>query len=143
MAVDALAPGYAPFKDFGITADVGKYISSFEDILKYDFDFILTGHLSFLGNRADVVETRDYVRDVEAAVINAITTKPLPVRFGETFAAMGNAANGYLVFRYVIESVAKECSARVIDKWKHRLAAVDVWADGHCETMLLHIYNTR
>ncbi len=37
-----------------------------------------------------------------------------------------------------MESVRAECSAEIIDKWKDRLSVVDVWADSHCDEMILY-----
>ena len=46
--------------------------------------------------------------------------------------------NANLAYRAAIESVRGECSAEIIDKWKDRLSVVDVWADSHCEEMILY-----
>jgi hypothetical protein len=37
-----------------------------------------------------------------------------------------------------MENVRKDCAAQIIDRWKDRLSVVDVWADSHCETVILH-----
>ena len=135
MAVDTITPGEAPFMDFGATADIGEYLKFFDEVMMYDFDIILSGHVSILGNRADVVEAKEYVFDVRASVLNGMQT--FLERFDKTFAAY-QYANGNLAYRSAIESVRGECSAEIIDKWKDRLSVVDVWADSHCETVILY-----
>ncbi len=136
VAVDSIYPGEAPFMDFGVTADVGEYLKFFDEVLKYDFDIILSGHNFFLGNRQDVVEAKEYVFDVREAVLKRMPT--LLERFGKNFAVMGEDANGNLAYRSAIESIRGECSAELIDKWKDRLSVVDVWADSHCEKWILY-----
>ncbi len=136
MAVDTIVPGEVPFMDFGATADVGEYLKFFDEVLEYDFDLILSGHVSILGNRDDVVETKEYVFDVRDAVLKRMPT--FPERLAKTFEAF-EYKNGNLVYRSVIEQVRGECSAEIIDKWQDRLSVVDVWADSHCERMILHL----
>ena len=64
MAVDTLAPGYVPFMNLDLTSNFHEYLKVFDDILPYDFDVFIGGHLTQLGDRADVELTQRYVRDV-------------------------------------------------------------------------------
>ena len=134
MAVDTITPGEAPFMNFGATADVGEYLKFFDEVMTYDFDIILSGHVSILGNRADVVEAKEYVFDVRDSALNGMRT--FLERFDKTLVDY-EYENANLAYRAAIESVREDCSAEIIDKWKDRLSVVDVWADSHCETMVL------
>ncbi len=135
MAVDTITTGEVPFMNFGATTDVGEYLNMFDELLAYDFDFLLSGHLSILGTRDDVLENQEYAFDVQASVLNGMQT--FQQRFGETLAAM-EFSNANLAYRSVIEQVRGECSAAIIDKWQDRLSVVDVFADSHCETMIVY-----
>lgn len=135
MAVDTITPGEAPFMNFGVTADIGEYLKFFDKVLEYDFDIILSGHVSILGNRADVVEAKEYAFDVRDSVLKGMQT--FPERFDKTFAAF-EYKNANLAYRSAIEQLRGKCSAEIIAKWKDRLSVVDVWADSHCEKMILH-----
>lgn len=135
MSVDTITPGEAPFMGFGATADIGEYLKFFDELLEYDFNIILSGHVSILGNRADVVEAKEYAFDVRASVLNGMKT--FHERFDKTFAAF-EYKNANLAYRSAIEQVRGECSAEIIGKWKDRLSVVDVWADSHCEKMILY-----
>ena len=135
MAVDTITPGEAPFNGFGATADIGEYLKFFDEVMTYDFDFILSGHVSILGTRADVVEAKEYAFDVRDSVLNGMQT--FLERFEQTFVAH-DYENANLAYRVAMESVRGECSAEIIDKWKDRLSVVEVWADSHCETMVLY-----
>jgi len=135
MAVDTITPGEAPFMGFGATADIGEYLKFFDEVLRYDFDIILSGHVSILGNRDDVVEAKEYAFDVRDSILNGMQT--FEERFTKTFATF-KYKNPNLAYRSAIEQMREECSAEIIDKWKDRLSVVDVWADSHCEKMILY-----
>ena len=135
MAVDTITTGEVPFMNFGATTDVGEYLTMFDELLAYDFDLLLSGHLSVLGTRADVLENQEYTFDVRDTILNLMPT--LNERINETFAAF-EYENANLAYRSVIEQMRDECSAEIIDRWQDRLSVVDVWADSHCETMILY-----
>ena len=135
MAVDTITPGEVPFMNFGATADVGGYLASFEQFLAYDFEHFLSGHVSVLGNRDDVIMARDYAFEVRDAALAGLGT--FNERFGQAFATMGYQ-NANLGYRIAIEDVRDECTSQIIDKWQDRLSVVDVWAASHCEHTILY-----
>jgi glyoxylase-like metal-dependent hydrolase (beta-lactamase superfamily II) len=135
VAVDTITPGEAPFMNFGATSRFGGYVDFFDEILRYDFDTILSGHVSVLGTREDVILTRDYVRDVRETALKGM--KAFQPIYQETFASFQHK-NGNLAYRAAMEKVRKDCATQIIDRWKHKLSVVDVWADSHCETVILH-----
>jgi len=110
-------------------------ILSLDEVLEYDFDIILSGHVSILGNRNDVLEAKEYVFDVRDAVLKKM--EKFLERFDKFYEAI-EYTNDNLAYRVAIESVRSGCSAEIIDKWKDRLSVEDVWADSHCEIMILY-----
>lgn len=135
MAVDTITPGEVPFMGFGATAHIGEYMEFFDEVLAYDFDVVLSGHVSVLGTRDDWIEAKEYVFDVRDSVLNGMQT--FLDRFNETLATF-EYQNANLAYRHAIESVRAECSAKIIEEWKDRLSVVDVWVDSHCEEMILY-----
>lgn len=135
MAIDTITPGEAPFMNFGATANVKAYFGIFETFLAYDFDHFLSGHVSILGTREDVIIARDYAWDVRDTV-----TSLMP-GFNERMMTGLNAVefqNANLAYRYAIESIRDECAVAMIDRWHSKLSVVDVWADSHCETTIIY-----
>ena len=135
MAIDTITPGEAPFMNFGATSNLEGYMANFETFLAYDFEHFLSGHVSVLGNRQDVETARDYAFDVWDTVyalwpgfLDRFTSKMELTEF----------ANGNLAYRMTIEEVRDECAAQIIDRWGDKLSVVDLWADSHCETVVLH-----
>ena len=121
--------------NFGATSDIGAYMTFFDTILRYDFDYILSGHVSALGTREDVLTTRDYAQDVWDTAGAGMAT--FFDKFNVTFAAF-EYKNANLAYRAAIEEVRRECASAIIDRWSDRLSVVDVWADSHCQTVILH-----
>jgi glyoxylase-like metal-dependent hydrolase (beta-lactamase superfamily II) len=139
IAVDILSPGYVPFKEFEVTSDLHRYISVYDDMLAYDFDFILTGHLGILGGRDDVLESKEYAYDVINIAKNIVKNTSAEKLFGQVDVALKRNSNSDLAYRYYLETMTKECASQIIDRWKNRLAGVDVWADGHCDRVLMDL----
>lgn len=135
MAVDTITPGEAPFMNFGATADLEGYMASFETFLSYDFKHFLSGHVSVLGNRQDVETARDYARGVFDTVYG------LWPQFYDRFMAnmeLTEFQHGNLAYRMTMEEIRDDCAAEIIDQWEKTLSVVDLWADSHCETVVLH-----
>lgn len=135
MSVDTITPGEAPFMNFGATFDVGAYMTFFDTILAYEFDHILSGHVSVLGNRDDVIKARDYARDVWQTAGAGMAT--FLDRFNTTLVAL-EYKNANLAYRSAIEDVRRGCAREIIDRWTGKLSVVDVWADSHCQTVILY-----
>jgi hypothetical protein len=133
VAVDTITPGEVPYANFGSTARLEGYFGFFDEILQYDFDTILSGHVSILGNRQDVIIARDYVRDVRATALKGMASM-LPT-FEKAFAAIGHK-NGNLAYRVAIETLRRDCATQIINRWKDKLSVADVWAHTHCETVI-------
>ena len=135
IAVDTITPGEVPFMNFGATADVGGYLAMFDMLLAYDFEHILSGHVSILGNRNDLMLARDYAFDVRDTALKGMAE--FYGQFEETLAKM-DYQNPNLAYRAVMEMVRDDCAAEIINRWSDKLSVVDVWADSHCETVVMY-----
>lgn len=68
MAVDIVYPGWVPFRRLALSSDIGGWISGHDDILSFDFDILVSGHLTRLGNRDDVILAKEYVDDIRSSI---------------------------------------------------------------------------
>lgn len=135
MAVDTITPGEAPFMNFGATSNLEGYMTSFDTFLAYDFDHFLSGHVSVLGTRRDVETARDYAHDVWE------TVQGIWPEFPDRLMAhmeLTEFQHGNLAYRLTMEDIRDDCAAQIIDRWQGTLSVVDLWADSHCETVVLH-----
>jgi glyoxylase-like metal-dependent hydrolase (beta-lactamase superfamily II) len=135
MAIDTITPGEAPFMNFGATSDVSGYLATFDTFLDYNFEHFLSGHVSVLGNRDDVIKARDYAFDVRDTVHGLMPTFNDRMMEGLTAVEFQNAN---LAYRFAMEGIRDDCTTQVIDRWEDTLSVVDLWADSHCETILVY-----
>ena len=63
MVVDIVFPGWVPFVDLALAEDVPGFVAAHDQILAYDFDTFIGGHLTRLGTREDVETAKDFVLD--------------------------------------------------------------------------------
>ncbi|MCK8464811.1 MBL fold metallo-hydrolase [Aliiroseovarius sp. S1339] len=135
MAIDTITPGEAPFMNFGATTNVNAYFQTFDTFLAYDFAHFLSGHVSVLGNRTDVVAARDYTLDVRETVYGMMPS--FNDRFTKGLTAV-EFQHANLAYRYAMEGIRDDCAEQVVGRWETQLSVVDLWADSHCETTLLY-----
>jgi glyoxylase-like metal-dependent hydrolase (beta-lactamase superfamily II) len=135
MAVDTITPGETPFMNFGATADIGAYMGTFAQLLDYKFEHFLSGHVSVLGNRDDVVTAQKYVLDVRSSVQQKMSK--FPKLYSTAFEKL-DFKNGNLAYRYAIEAIRDECARDMISEWQGDLSLVDLWAPSHCQQMILY-----
>lgn len=139
MAVDTLAPGYVPFSGFDLTSNFHEYLKVFDDILAYDFDTFVGGHLTALGDRSDVEMTKAFTVDVYETVKRIHDTTDLMGVMAETAQAAGGYDNKYLLFKAFLDKVTAEATAEIEGRWIDKLAGVDVWTDTHVRTALIYV----
>ena len=139
MAIDTLAPGYVPFSGFDLTSNFHEYRKIFDDILAYDFDVFVGGHLTALGSRKDVEMVKAYTEDVYETVKRIHAKTDLGAVMASTAQAVGNWDNKYLLFKSFLDQVTAEAAAEIESRWIDKLAGVDVWADTHASAALIYV----
>ena len=135
MVIDVLAPGYVPFKDLDLSSNVHAYLNVFDQILAYDFDVFIGGHLTSIGNRRDVEIAQEYAKDVYETVKKVHTNTNLFASMGAT-AKIAGWNNKYLLFDTFLNQVIDESTKELESRWSNRLAVVDVFTRSHAAAML-------
>jgi glyoxylase-like metal-dependent hydrolase (beta-lactamase superfamily II) len=137
MAIDTMPPGYAQFQDFDLTADFHDYLARFDQLLAYDFDVLVGGHLGFAGNRNDVEVAKAYTLDVYKTV-KRIHDGTDQMKVVSQAAAKYGSDNKMALFRTVLDPMVERCAKEIEGRWSDRLASVDVYALSHCHTALIY-----
>jgi glyoxylase-like metal-dependent hydrolase (beta-lactamase superfamily II) len=127
MLVDVIFPAWSPFADLGLAEDVPGYYQAHEDVLGFDFDVFIGGHLTRLGSRADVELASEYILDIQANAAAALQQ----VDFF-AIAEQTGFENQWLLFSTYLDAVAARCADLTVPAWTGRLAAVDIWTYDHC-----------
>ena len=137
MAVDTMPPGSAPFMDFDLTADFREYLKVFDELLAYDFDVLIGGHLSFPGTRDDVQVTKEYTTDVYKT-IKRIHDGTDQMKVVTEAAAKYGWDNKMALFRTLLDPMIEQCAKEIVSRWSGKLASIDVYAASHCHTALIY-----
>ncbi len=135
MLVDMIWPGWVPFKRFGLAEDVKGYFDVFDQVLEYDFDYFVGGHLTRWGNRQDVLDTKEYVMDIKASVGKALQTVDFMAIAKKT-----GFENKWLWFKTYFDTVAETCAKAVVPNWIDRLGGADVFTVDNCEATAMHFF---
>jgi hypothetical protein len=110
MVVDIVYPGWVPFGPLDESVYIPGWFAAHDQILEYDFDFYVGGHLGRAGNRDDVLIAREYIRDYTncvAAIAESVTSDP-SVGLGSIGPTVigNNPRNGWAEFRVYLDLVS-------------------------------------
>ncbi|MCI0531385.1 MAG: MBL fold metallo-hydrolase, partial [candidate division Zixibacteria bacterium] len=78
MLVDVIFPGWVPFKNWALSSDLNEYYQAHKEVLTYNFDTFVGGHLSRVGNRKDVEVAMEYFEDVKKYAREAMEMTSFP-----------------------------------------------------------------
>lgn len=134
MLVDVVFPGWVPFRDFALAKNITGYFEAHDQLLAYDFDYFVGGHLTRLGDRQDVETAKEYILDVQTNIMKAFQTVDFNAIAGEV-----GYENKWLLFKVYLDALAEACAADTIPKWIDRLGGADVFTFDHCWMMQEHI----
>ena len=138
MAVDCVTPGYIPFSGFDITTNFDQYLRVFDELLAYDFKTFVGGHLTSIGNKRDVQETKEFTTDVYQTVKRIHNGMDQQAVVTEAAKTIGYD-NEFLLFRVVLDRVTDQAVAELKPRWINRLAGVDVWLESQVRTALVYV----
>ena len=138
MVIDVLAPGYVPFKNLDLSTNVHQYLQVFDQILAYDFDVFVGGHLTSIGDRQDVLTTKAYVQDLYETVARVHANTNMMAVMAEAAKEVG-WDNKYLLFKVFLDKVIEDSAQEINARWVNRLAGVDVWSHSHAAKMLEYV----
>jgi glyoxylase-like metal-dependent hydrolase (beta-lactamase superfamily II) len=137
IATDTLAAGHTPFMGFDITMNMHEYLKVFDQLLAYDFDVLVPGHLTYLADRQDVQMTKDYALDVFKTV-KRIHDGTDQMKVMSAAARKYGWDNKFAVFRTLLDGVVEQCDAEIQGRWIDKLAGVDVWGASQCRAALIY-----
>jgi glyoxylase-like metal-dependent hydrolase (beta-lactamase superfamily II) len=138
MAVDTLAAGYVPFMNLDLTSNFHNYLKVFDELLAYDFDVLVPGHLTSLAAREDVLQTKEYTLDVYKTV-KRLHDGTDQMKATAAAAEKYTWDNKFALFRTVLDDITDKSYEEIKGRWIKKLAGVDVWGRSHCRTALIYV----
>jgi glyoxylase-like metal-dependent hydrolase (beta-lactamase superfamily II) len=135
MLVDIVFPGWVPFGYLGEAQDVPGYIKAHDQILSYNFDHFVGGHLTRSGTRQDVIIQKEYVEDLRVNCATALAlsgsppnaTNPISADVLVPEVSAINPGNPWATFKIYLEDLANYCADATNKKWLGRLGGADVY----------------
>jgi glyoxylase-like metal-dependent hydrolase (beta-lactamase superfamily II) len=132
MLVDVIYPGWVPFTNIAQSKNIPGFMAHHDHVLDFDFETIITGHLTRLGSREDVVVQREYMHDVRDAAQHALE---ITAEKRELAREQVGIEHIYLYFKTMYEAAAAQAAKPVLEKWLGRLGGVDTLGVNHVLTM--------
>ncbi|MEV6535787.1 MBL fold metallo-hydrolase [Streptomyces sp. NPDC051639] len=122
-AMDSFTPKNAPFFRLYFSAHVPAYFDAMDQLLEYDYETIVTGHMALPGTPEDVATNREYIRDLRAAASEALRT----VDMKEASAAAKVPANNKQAEIKVWMDAVTARAAELMPSWEKRLGGTDIF----------------
>ena len=122
MLVDVIFPGWVPFSNLALSANVPGFIKAHEQALDYDFDTLVGGHVTRPGTPHDVRVQLEYMTDLRVTAEAALSSVDL-----EATLAPVDPGNVWAVFRGYLDAVAAQTADELVPRWKDRLGGADVF----------------
>lgn len=122
-AMDSFTPKNAPFFRLYFSANVPAYFDAMDQLLEYDYETIVTGHMALPGTPEDVATNREYIRDLRAAASEALRT----VDMKEASAAAKVPANNKQAEIKVWMDAVTARAAELMPSWEKRLGGTDIF----------------
>ena len=145
MLVDIIYPGWVPFDYLGESQNIPGYIKAHDQVLAYDFDHFIGGHINRAGTREDVKIQKEYITDLRDNCVEAIqlsgmppnATNPLSVYASLTGIEAANPGNSWALFNYYIdELLVNWADNKTTTKWLGLLAGADVYGKSNAVIMI-------
>jgi len=132
MLVDVVYPGYMPYPNLGIAVDIPGYVKAHDDLLRYDFDTLVAGHVDRLGTRKDVEVSREFVRQLEHSAARLLADQPFPRYLKDH----PGDSKWFLHDAYEKELV-DQCYAELLPVWSRRLLGTELALRSQCWSMIV------
>ncbi len=130
MLVDVIFPGWVPFSNLALSVNVPGFIKAHEQALDYDFDSLVSGHVTRPGTPQDVRIQLEYMTDLRTTAEAALSSVDL-----EATLAPVPPENVWAVFRAYLDAVAATTADEIVPRWRDRLGGADVFTLGNAWEM--------
>jgi glyoxylase-like metal-dependent hydrolase (beta-lactamase superfamily II) len=141
-AIDIVAPGWVAFKGCDSSDNLSGWLQAHDQILDYDFDAIVCGHVARYGTRDDVLAAREYAHDLIDYARGALQEVPLQYFIKQLGSGRFKGAYRAAEENY-FNAVANLATKRILERptsdgrrWVERLNGADVMTKNNVSTMI-------
>jgi glyoxylase-like metal-dependent hydrolase (beta-lactamase superfamily II) len=122
MLVDVIFPGWVPFSNLALSGNVPGFIRAHEQTLSYEFDTLVSGHVTRPGTPDDVRVQLEYMTDLRTSAEAALSSVDLAATMQPV-----DTTNAWAVFRAYLDAVAAQTADEIVPRWKDRLGGADIF----------------
>ncbi|QSJ19106.1 MBL fold metallo-hydrolase [Nostoc sp. UHCC 0702] len=130
MMVDIIWARVNIFKNLSQSVDIPGFIEAHDEILRYPFKVLVTGHLG-LAEPQDVVVQRELVGDIIRGAAQALQDIQV-----STIAQQLGSNDPVKITDSYFNELSNQCANQVLAKWSDRLYGMQYWTKDHCYTMV-------
>lgn len=138
--IDIVSPGTTPFLHCDASENITGYIDAHRQILEYDFDFLVGGHVRRWGTREDVVTAQEYFHDM---LDFAHTTLKTMSNFDTASKFLSDPDQYWVGVENWLNTMTNHVTKLMLEKvtstgqlWQERLAGVTTMTKYHAYTVL-------
>ncbi|WP_351235313.1 MBL fold metallo-hydrolase [Streptomyces sp. NPDC002133] len=135
-AIDSFSVKNPPFFRLVFSAHVPAYFEAMNQMLEYDFETIVTGHMALYGTPEDVATNRDYINDLRKSAGEALGTVDLKE---VATAAKVPADNKQAELKVWMDAVVAR-AAELMPSWDKRLGGTDVFLADNLNTVAWSLF---
>ncbi|MBM0225593.1 MULTISPECIES: MBL fold metallo-hydrolase [Micromonospora] len=122
MLVDVIFPGWVPFSNLAVSANIPGFVNAHEQALGYPFEKLVGGHVNRPGTPDDIRTQIEYMNDLRSTTEAALSS----VNLNEIMAPV-DTANAWAVFKAYLDAVAAQAADELVPRWTERLGGADMF----------------
>jgi hypothetical protein len=116
---------------------VAAYFDAMNQMLEYDFDTVVSGHMALFGTSEDVATNREYIGDLRASAAEAIKT----VDLRESAAARGVPhTNRQAELKVWMDAIVARAAELMPASWNERLGGNDIFLSDNLNAVAWSVF---
>jgi glyoxylase-like metal-dependent hydrolase (beta-lactamase superfamily II) len=136
-AIDSFTVKNAPFFRLLFSPHVPAYFDAMDQMLEYDFETVVSGHMALFGTPEDVQTNREYIRDLRASAAEALRTVDL--RKAAAAASVPDN-NKQAQLKAWMDAVVARAAELMPTSWNERLGGNDIFLTDNLNTVAWSVF---
>lgn len=137
-AIDSFTVKNAPFFRLLFSARVPAYFDAMDQMLEYEFETVVSGHMALFGTPEDVQTNREYIRDLRASAAEAV--RMVDLREAAAAADVPDD-NRQARLKVWMDAVVASAAELMPASWDKRLGGTDIFLADNLNTVAWSLHN--
>ncbi|HXB49677.1 MAG TPA: hypothetical protein VNW50_18095, partial [Streptosporangiaceae bacterium] len=137
-AIDSFTVKNAPFFRLLFSARVPAYFDAMDQMLEYDFQTVVSGHMALFGTPEDVQTNREYVHDLRACAAEALRMVDIAQAAAEAGVPDNNRQARLKVW---MDAVVTRAAELMPASWDQHLGGTDIFLTDNLNTVAWSLNN--